>query len=336
MEPIISAVGCLHQQQMTHLDIKPDNIMLAKDVYEELRPVLIDFGLSKHYDKNGHPTSTIHTLGCSDGYAPIEQYAGITTFSPTADIYALGATIYFCLTGIDPIKSTDLHEGQLVSLLPSDVSKETKAIIQSATTLQRDTRTKSIHYIKWNDSASQIDIKPTPNIYGGPIPFSDDIKTIIIGNKPSKSKISRFLFFFNIFIGGALILLTIYDRVVFELMKFADYYTWNDYLVTIAWAILVPYIVIFTYSQIHGENSKFRNPLRIGLNSLSLFMIIELFCIGAYPLAIILTLFVLLLNILMKYKPWGMVIMYILSLFISVLLILVVLSEIKQNGLIYE
>jgi F0F1-type ATP synthase assembly protein I len=65
-------------------------------------------------------------------------------------------------------------------------------------------------------------------------------------------------------------------------------------------------------------------------------MIIELFCIGAYPLAIILTLFVLLLNILMKYKPWGMVIMYILSLFISVLLILVVLSEIKQNGLIYE
>jgi serine/threonine protein kinase len=329
MEPIISAVDCLHQQQMTHLDIKPDNIMLAKDVYEELRPVLIDFGLSKHYDKNGHPTSTVHTLGCSDGYAPIEQYAGITTFSPTADIYALGATMYFCLTGIDPIKSTDLHEGQLVSLLPSDVSEETKAIIQSATTLQRDTRTNSIQNIKWNDSASQIDIKPTPTIYGGPIPFSDDNPiTTIIGNKPSKSKISSFLFFFNIFIGGTLILLTIYYCVVSNLMKIAGYYTWNDYLVNIAGAILVAYIVFFTYSQSHGENSKFRNPLRIGLNSLSLFMIIELFCIGVYPLAIILTLFVLLLNILMKYKPWGIVIMYILSLFISVLLIFAVLSNI--------
>jgi serine/threonine protein kinase len=329
MEPIINAVGCLHQQRMTHLDIKPDNIMLARDVYEELRPVLIDFGLSKHYDKNGHPTSTIHTLGCSDGYAPIEQYAGITTFSPTADIYALGATIYFCLTGKDPIKSTDLHEGQLVSLLPSNVSEETKAIILSATTLQRDTRTNSIQNIKWNDSASQIDIKPTPTIYGGPIPFSDDIKTTIIGNKPSKSKISSFLFFFNIFIGGTLILLTIYYDVCFHLIEENDWYTLNDYLFDIVGVIFCTYTIFYTYSQIQGKNSKFSDPLRVGLNSLSLFMIIELFYISAYPFAVILMLFVLLLNILIKYKPWRMPIMYFLSLFISILLILAVLYNIR-------
>jgi serine/threonine protein kinase len=305
--------------------------MLAKDENEELRPILIDFGLSKHYDKKGHPTSTVNTLGCSDGYAPIEQYAGITTFSPTADIYALGITMYFCLTGKDPIKSTDLHDGQLVSLLPSDVSEETKAIIQSATTLQRDIRTKSVKNMKWNDSGSQNYITPTPNIYGGPIPFSDDAKTTIIDDKISKTKLSRFLSFFyvlmlfwNGLIGGSLIILTIYYSIAFQYL----YYTWNDYLFDVMGAILVAYTVFFTYSQIRGKNSKFSNPLRIGLNLLSLFVIIEMFCMGIFPIAVLLMLFVLMLNILIS-KPWGMVIMYALSIIINIFLIYAVLSNCK-------
>lgn len=124
MNPIIEAVQYLHENRMTHLDIKPDNIMLTQDDNGKVRPVLIDFGLSKHYDKNGMPTSTINTLGCSDGYAPIEQYAGITTFSPSADIYALGATMWFCLTGRNPKKSTDVDGSELsdsISYSSSDV-----------------------------------------------------------------------------------------------------------------------------------------------------------------------------------------------------------------------
>jgi hypothetical protein len=114
-------------------------------------------------------------------------------------------------------------------------------------------------------------------------------------------------------------------------MKDNDYYTLNDYLLNIVGAILFAYIVFFTYSEIQGENSKFSDPLRVGLNSLSLFMIIELFYISAYPFAVILTLFVLLLNILIKYKPWRMPIMYVLSLFISILLVLAVLSNILRE-----
>ncbi len=109
--PILDAVGFLHANRMTHLDIKPENIMLTPDPTGKSRPVLIDFGLSKHYDGDGHPTSTIKTLGCSDGYSPVEQYGGITTFSPTADIYALGATMAFCATGRVPKKATDMLPG---------------------------------------------------------------------------------------------------------------------------------------------------------------------------------------------------------------------------------
>lgn len=131
MTPVMEAVGYLHENYMTHLDIKPDNIMLSFDENGGLRPVLIDFGLSKHYGKDGSPTSTINTLGCSDGYAPIEQYAGITKFSPQTDIYALGATLLFCLTGKDPLKSTDLNQEYLCREL-SGFSKRMVDAISSA------------------------------------------------------------------------------------------------------------------------------------------------------------------------------------------------------------
>lgn len=139
MNPIIKAVQYLHENRMTHLDIKPDNIMLTQDDNGKIRPVLIDFGLSKHYDKNGMPTSTINTLGCSDGYAPIEQYAGITTFSPSADIYALGATMWFCLTGRNPKKSTDVDGSELSDSI-SGSSSEVRQLIEVACASNRGKR----------------------------------------------------------------------------------------------------------------------------------------------------------------------------------------------------
>lgn len=108
MTPVITAVGALHKERLTHLDIKPDNIMLEK-TDDGIRPILIDFGLAKHYDEGGSPTSSINTLGYSNGFSPIEQYGGITSYSPTADIYALAATLYNCLTGEPPKRATEIH-----------------------------------------------------------------------------------------------------------------------------------------------------------------------------------------------------------------------------------
>lgn len=110
--PVMRAIGYLHDQKITHLDIKPDNIMIV-ETNGKLRPVLIDFGLSKHYDKKGRATSTVRVQATSDGYSPIEQYQGIDTFQPTADIYALAATFVFCVTGSDPKKSADIRPGEL-------------------------------------------------------------------------------------------------------------------------------------------------------------------------------------------------------------------------------
>lgn len=133
MQPVMEAVELLHRNRICHLDIKPDNIMLEQEENGNIRPVLIDFGLSKHYDKDGHATSTINTFGYSEGYAPAEQYRGITTFSPTADIYALGATLWHCLTGKTPAPALDLRAGELAATLPANVSEPMRRTIATMT-----------------------------------------------------------------------------------------------------------------------------------------------------------------------------------------------------------
>lgn len=129
MRPIIEATAFLHQNRVTHLDIKPANIMLSREDSDRIRPVLIDFGLSKHYDDEGMATSTINTQGFSDGYAPIEQYAGITRFSPASDVYSLAATILFCLTGHSLPKSTELDPDELKSMIPANVSPALRNVL---------------------------------------------------------------------------------------------------------------------------------------------------------------------------------------------------------------
>ena len=110
--PIIDTVAYLHAKHVTHLDIKPGNIMLAANADGTVRPVLIDFGLSKHYNADGSATSTVNTMACSDGFAPLEQYKGIRTFSPAADVYALGATLYNAATGRSPSTAGEFPFGE--------------------------------------------------------------------------------------------------------------------------------------------------------------------------------------------------------------------------------
>ena len=133
MAPIVDAVAYLHRNRLTHLDIKPQNIMLATADDGSMRPVLIDFGLSKHYDANGNATSTVNTLACSDGYSPVEQYSGITTFSPSSDVYALGATMLACLIGKTPQKSTEWPAGERMRYIDTlPVSEPLRSALRGA------------------------------------------------------------------------------------------------------------------------------------------------------------------------------------------------------------
>ena len=163
MKPIFKAVDFLHQNRMTHLDIKPDNIMLKRDADSgKIIPVLIDFGLSKHYDKNGKPTSTLRVSGCSDGYAPMEQYVGIYSFTPQADVYALAATLFFTLTGKDPVIATELSNDKIITSLPESVCSKVKEAVVSAMKMRKEERTQSVRLFIEN-----LCIEQTSNVENG-------------------------------------------------------------------------------------------------------------------------------------------------------------------------
>ena len=128
---VADALRFVHEHKMTHLDVKPDNILLS----EKDEPWLVDFGLSKQYDYTGKATS-FTPLGYSNGYAPIEQYmpGGAGTFSPESDIYSLGATFYKLLTGnTPPDASTVANEGlPIQALKDKGVSQQTIYVIFQA------------------------------------------------------------------------------------------------------------------------------------------------------------------------------------------------------------
>ena len=141
IKTISGAVNYLHNKRMTHLDIKPENIMMQNDGV----PVLIDFGLVKRYDDKGKPTTTNKAAGVSDGYAPLEQYAGLTEFTPEADVYALAATLLFMLTGKTPYKAGQMKAEIIESWLIDVASPRVIQAIIHAMAVQTEHRTHNVN-----------------------------------------------------------------------------------------------------------------------------------------------------------------------------------------------
>ena len=142
---IADALNYIHQRFMNHLDVKPGNIMLSRNN----NAILIDFGLSKQYDsQTGHQTSTT-PVGISHGYAPMEQYkeGGVSEFSPETDIYSLGATLYYLLTGARPPVSQEINEDGLPldQLKAKNISWPTISAIINAMKPRRKERTHDIN-----------------------------------------------------------------------------------------------------------------------------------------------------------------------------------------------
>ncbi len=95
LNPLLSALDCIHKAELLHRDITPSNIYITSDGW----PILLDFGAVRELVMSKtHSLSVIHTLG----YAPHEQYAQRGNVGPWTDIYSLGAVLHCAITGSPP------------------------------------------------------------------------------------------------------------------------------------------------------------------------------------------------------------------------------------------
>ena len=177
--PVVKAVHMLHtmKQPLLHCDIKHDNIMLRKHVDGVIEPVLIDFGESRHFNEKGDLTTTHTTAGCSRGFAPMEQYLGVTTFIPQVDVYALAATMYYAVTGDEPPFADDVTETRVLGKLPIGLSDSLKKAIVHGMQKDKDQRTRDTRTLY--KEVSGIDIEEseqTTTIVSPELPIGYSLK----------------------------------------------------------------------------------------------------------------------------------------------------------------
>src|SRR5262245_36001355 len=100
VERLGRAVHAAHDKGVVHRDLKPANVLLAADG----TPKIADFGLAKFAESADGLTASGAIFGTPSYVAP-EQAAGDTkNVGSAADVYALGAVLYECLTGRPPFK----------------------------------------------------------------------------------------------------------------------------------------------------------------------------------------------------------------------------------------
>ncbi len=175
IKQVASALEHIHKQQIMHLDVKPGNIMVRS---KDNRAILIDFGLSKHYDATSGEATSTTPVGVSHGYAPMEQYkqGGVNRFSPETDIYSLGATLYYLVTGNVPPLAADIADDGLPAL-PDHLSSGVHRAIECAMEVQRRRRPRNAAEfltLLGDDRSANVVVRPILNDEATRISPSDE------------------------------------------------------------------------------------------------------------------------------------------------------------------
>ena len=106
--PVMDALAAVHSRGIVHRDVTPDNIYITKDGTVKL----LDFGAARY--SLGDKSRSLDVV-LKHGFAPKEQYTRHGKQGPFTDVYTVGASFYFAITGRRPPDSIDrLEEDDLI------------------------------------------------------------------------------------------------------------------------------------------------------------------------------------------------------------------------------
>lgn len=146
---VCEVVTFLHNQNppIIHRDIKPDNIRITPNG----TAILVDLGNAKSAADGSRTLFFIRHQG-TPGYAPLEQYPGGSGTDARSDVYALGGTLFFALTGQEPpsvsTRNTSISQGtpdlpslqDMLAQNPPETSADPSALRQFRLGVTKPTR----------------------------------------------------------------------------------------------------------------------------------------------------------------------------------------------------
>jgi len=138
---VCKALSVVHAKKMLHRDISPDNIFICSNCDVKL----IDFGSARQYVSDG--TSNFSVI-VKRGFAPAEQYVTNGNQGAWTDIYALGASLYYTITGAMPPEALSIIESGIVFDDNIYISDKVKAVISKCMRYRIEERYRDVESLR--------------------------------------------------------------------------------------------------------------------------------------------------------------------------------------------